>query len=582
MCIKYYLTPEFLSYKRTFKKHIDFFGVQNGGVRKLSSKLDTLFEALSVVSEGCHIYLCDLKRDYSRWSKNAVEYFGLPGEYMYNAGDIWKEHIHPDDRDEYSGSIDDIFSGKSENHNMMYRSRTRDGKYVICTCKGIVLRDEAGNPTFFGGCIKNNTVLSYTDGITGLRSLYGFMEDVEVMRNRKLPYSILLIGMSRFSAINDVYGFNFGNDTFNSFGKLLIERMGHLGQLYKMDGTKFALISWKSDTNEIADIYAQIKNEVAHDFVVSGEKVVLSINGGLVYVNDFNSSRDTVLSCLKYTYYQSKNNKMGELNIFTSYVGDSSRRYIKMMNVIRNSVADNCSNFFLCYQPIINAEDEKLKGMEALVRWRNDDYGVVSPGMFIPILEQDPIFAELGRWIIRQALMDSKRFVEVYPDFLIHVNISYAQIERGDFITELLGILSELDFPPENLCLELTERCRLLDIGLLKNQFSLLKRHGIKIALDDFGTGFSSIGIIRELSFDTIKVDREFVRNIESSTTDQKTIHFIADLADAFKAEVCVEGVETDRIRVVLGDFAINSFQGYYYSEPVVMDEFSKKYLSDN
>lgn len=545
----------------------------------MSSKLDTLFEALSVVSEGCHIYLCDLKRDYSRWSKNAVEYFGLPGEYMYNAGEIWKEHIHPVDREEYSVSIDAIFSGESENHNMMYRSRTRDGSYVMCTCKGIVIRDESGNPAFFGGSIKNNTVLSYTDGITGLRSLYGFMEDVEVMRNRKLPYSVLLLGISHFSAINDVYGFSFGNDTFNSFGKLLTERMGHLGQLYKMDGTKFALISWASDTNEIADMYGQIKNEVAHDFAVGGEKIVLSLNGGLVYVNDFNSSRDTVLSCLKYTYYQSKNCKMGELKVFTSYVGDNSRHYIKMMNAIRSSVVDNCSNFYLCYQPIINAENEKLKGMEALVRWKNDDYGVVSPGKFIPILEQDPIFPELGRWIIRQALKDSKQFIEKYPDFLIHVNISYAQIERGDFITELMDILRELDFPPENLCLELTERCRLLDIGLLKNQFSSLKKYGIKIALDDFGTGFSSIGIIRELSFDTIKVDREFVKNIDSSTTDQKTIHFIADLADAFKAEVCVEGVETDKIRVILGDFAIKSFQGYYYSEPVTMDDFSKKYL---
>lgn len=558
-----------------------FSEVKNSGVMKLSSRLDTLFEALSVVSEGCHIYLCDLKRDYSRWSKNAVEYFGLPGEYMYNAGDIWKEHIHPDDRVEYSESIDEIFSGKSENHNMIYRSRTRDGNYVMCTCKGIVLRDEAGNPAFFGGCIKNNTVLSYTDGITGLRSLYGFMEDVEVMRSRKMSYSVLLVGMSRFSAINDVYGFNFGNDTFNSFGKLLTERMGHLGQLYKMDGTKFALISWKSDADEIAEIYSKIKNEVAHDFSVGGEKVVLSLNGGLVHVNDFNASRDTVLSCLKYTYYQSKNRKMGELKIFTSYIGNSSRRYIKMMNIIRNSVADNCRNFFLCYQPIINAKDEKLKGMEALVRWKDEDYGVVSPGKFIPILEQDTIFPELGRWIIKQAIKDSKRFVEVYPDFLIHINISYAQIERGDFISELMNILSEQNFSPRNLCLELTERCRLLDIELLKNQFKLLKQYGIKIALDDFGTGFSSIGIIRELSFDTIKVDREFVRNIDSSVTDKKTVHFIADLADAFQAEVCVEGVETDKIRVILGDFAVNSFQGYYYSEPVVMDEFSKKYLSN-
>lgn len=545
----------------------------------MSSKLDTLFEALSVVSEGCHIYICDLKSDYSRWSKNAVEYFGLPGEYMYNAGDIWKEHIHPDDREKYSKSIDAIFSGISGSHDMMYRSRTREGNYVMCTCKGVVLRDEAGNPSFFGGCIKNNTVLSYTDGITDLRSLYGFMEDIQVMNSRKIPYSVLLIGMSRFSAINDVYGFSFGNDTLNRFGKLLIDHLGSFGRIYKMDGTKFAIITQTAAVEDIAEKYAFIKNKAAHDFRVSGEKTILSVNGGLVHVNDFNLSRNTIMSCLKYTYYQSKNDKMGDLEIFTNGADDSNRQYIEMMNVIRSSVVNNFSGFFLCYQPIISAKNEELKGMEALLRWKNNDYGVISPNKFIPILEQDPVFPELGIWILRQAIIDSRQFIKIYPDFLIHVNISYAQLERREFISELTALLNELNFPPENLCLELTERCRLLDIKLLKNLFKSLKQYGIKIALDDFGTGFSSIGIIRELEFDTIKVDREFVKNIDNSATDQKTVHFISNLADTFQAEVCVEGVETDRIRKVLGNYEVKSFQGYYYSKPVTMDEFSRKYL---
>ena len=101
----------------------------------------------------------------------------------------------------------------------------------------------------------------------------------------------------------------------------------------------------------------------------------------------------------------------------------------------------------------------------------------------------------------------------------------------------------------------------------------------MKIALDDFGTGFSSIGIIRELEFDSIKVDRDFVKNIDVSAADQKTVHFISNLAEAFQADVCVEGVENDRIRRVLGDFEVQSLQGNYYSEPITMEEFTKKYL---
>lgn len=541
--------------------------------------LDTLFESLSVISEGSHIYLCDLKKDYSRWSKNAVQYFGLPGEYMYNAGAIWMDNLHPDDREKYARSIEEIFSGTADSHNMMYRARTRDGSYVMCSCKGIVIKDDNGTPIFFGGTIRNHTVLSYTDGITGLRSLYGLMEDIGVMKSREMSYTLFMIGMNNFSAINDSYGFSFGNDTLSSFGKLLEKRLGHLGKLYKLDGTKYALISWESSAGVIADIYSIIKKEAAEGFAVNGERVVLSVNGGLVYVDDFSLSRDTILSCLKYTYYQSKKFKTGELEIFSDHLGDGGRRYIEMLNTIRSSIANDCAGFFLCYQPIIDADSERLKGMEALVRWRNQDYGVVPPGKFIPILEQDSVFTELGRWILRKAVSDGVRFAGLDPDFLVHVNISYVQLQHRRFVQELKDILDESGLPPENLCIELTERCRLLDIGLLKNLFRELRQIGVKIALDDFGTGFSSIGIIRELEFDSIKVDRDFVKNIDVSAADQKTVHFISNLAEAFQADVCVEGVENDRIRRALGDFEVRSLQGNYYSEPITMEEFAKKYL---
>ncbi len=111
-------------------------------------KLDELFEAFSIVAEGTYIYLCDMSEDVSRWSKAAVNYFGLPDEYMVNAGGIWEEHIHPEDRDDYHHSIDMIFSGEDSGHDMQYRAKTRDGNYVVCTCRGVVLRDEEGKPRY--------------------------------------------------------------------------------------------------------------------------------------------------------------------------------------------------------------------------------------------------------------------------------------------------------------------------------------------------------------------------------------------------------------------------------------------------
>ncbi|MBQ8924620.1 MAG: PAS domain-containing protein, partial [Lachnospiraceae bacterium] len=166
-------------------------------------KLDELFEAFTVVAEGAYVYLCDMSEDVSRWSKSAVNYFGLPSEYMENAGGIWEEHIHSDDRDDYHHSIDMIFSGKDSGHDMQYRAKTRDGNYVVCTCRGVVLRDAEGNPAYFGGAIKNHGIKSYVDTVTGLRSLYGFFEDLRAIFWKKDKSIILQLGISGFSNLND-------------------------------------------------------------------------------------------------------------------------------------------------------------------------------------------------------------------------------------------------------------------------------------------------------------------------------------------------------------------------------------------
>lgn len=549
---------------------------------KRKKKLDELFQIFSLVAENSYVYLCDMQEDYSRWSKNAVDFFGLPSEYMCHAGEIWEEYIHPDDRESYHQSIETIFSGKDSDHDMQYRAKARDGSYAVCTCRGVVICDDDGKPEYFGGTIKNHDVISYIDNMTGLRSLYSFFDDLKAMFWKHEKSVILLVGVNGFSNINDIYGYSFGNSILRMLSNLLTENFRNYGQIYRMDGTKFAVISSDLTIEMMSAMYKQIKDQVAHDFYVQGEHVSLSLNAGIVNVDNFNISNETVYSCLKYAYYKSKSRQLGEPVIFVDALSNTNRTAIEKLNVVRNSVSENCKGFYLCYQPIVDASTEKLKGMEALIRWKNEHYGIVSPVQFIPILEQDPIFPELGKWILRQAMEDGRRMLEKYPDFIMNVNLSYAQLGQKNFADTVLELLRETGFPAKNLCLEITERCRLLDINLLKVMFRKFREQGIRIALDDFGTGFASLGILRELPVDIIKIDREYVKNVENSMPDQHTVKFISDLADAFSAEVCVEGVETAQMRNFLKRYGISSLQGYFYSKPIPMDQFIKKYVSDD
>ncbi|NLT07939.1 MAG: EAL domain-containing protein [Ruminococcus sp.] len=542
--------------------------------------LDSLFDAFSIIAEGKYVFLCDMSEDISRWSQSAVDFFDLTSEYMKNAGAIWSEHIHPDDRSSYDKSISEIFAGTNASHDIQYRALAKDGTYVSCTCRGVVIKDTNNNNVYFGGVIQNHGLLSYNDTITGLRSLYGFIDDLQSIFWNKVPCSILLVGLSRFSHVNDVYGYTFGNSVLRQIGNTLREQFAGKGSVYRMDGTKFAVISKVLSEEQMSAICKEIQKKFSHQFEVENETLSLSLNAGIVRVDNFDISTETVYCCLKYAYYQSKDRKLGHAVIFEDALTDDNRQLIGKLNTIRNSVAENCKGFFLCYQPIMDAKTEKIKGLEALIRWKNNSYGTVPPVQFIPVLEQDTLFPELGQWILRQAMNDGKLLLKNHPELILNVNLSYTQLEMSSFPAELMKLLDETGFPPKNLCLEITERCKILDKGLLKNVFRLFREHGIKIALDDFGTGFSSIGLLRDIPVDIVKIDREYVSKINTSKNDQQTVRLISDFAETFDAEVCVEGVESEDIRNSLIQCNVSSLQGYYYSKPVPIDQILDKYGS--
>ena len=165
------------------------------------SRLDELYKGVAMLAESYYIYVCDIKNDYSRWSERAVDYFGLPGKYMYKAGEIWAKHILEEERQMFEENIAAVFSGRSELHDMQYHAQRADGTFVVCTCKGTLLRDGKGEPEFFIGSIRNNEAVGAVDVLTGLKNLYGFFEDLKAVFWQKKWSTIMLIGFSGFSDI---------------------------------------------------------------------------------------------------------------------------------------------------------------------------------------------------------------------------------------------------------------------------------------------------------------------------------------------------------------------------------------------
>ncbi|HAG70164.1 MAG TPA: diguanylate cyclase [Lachnospiraceae bacterium] len=539
-------------------------------------RLDSIFDALSIIAEDTYVYLCDMRYDYSRWSGILVDVFGLPSEYMFGAGSIWEEHIHPQDRKVFHDGIEGIFEGRLKGHDMQYRARRADGEYDVCTCRGVVFRDIDGNPEYFGGAIRNHSNQSHVDTLTGLRNQYGFFEDLQSYIRRGTAVRICMIGISRFTEINEVYGYHFGNMVLQEFGRYLLEHVGNRGGTYRLDGAKFAMVTESQNAPEIRESYEALRTHYREGVSIGQIQVTYELNAGLLSLSHFNIDDQTIYACLNFAYDESKIKRLGDLVEFQDELTGENRQRLEKIHAIRACIPHDYKGFFLLYQPVVDVNTEKLIGAEALLRWKSEEYGVVPPDLFIPLLEKDPLFPSLGEWILETALVSAKKMLKKHSDFVINVNLSYTQLEKADFTDMVIGILKKNNFPPEHLCLEITERCRLLDLDLLKNIVVKLRAVGIRVALDDFGTGFSSVGLIKELPIDTIKIDRSFVKTIEMEKKDRKLISYLASLASNYGARVCVEGIETAGMRDILRQYGIHSLQGYYYSRPIEIEELLK------
>lgn len=544
--------------------------------------LDRLYRAFEIVSEGTYVYLCDIKYDYSRWSEEAVRFFGLPGEYMYHAGEIWEQHILLEDQENYRESIKNIFSGKNSEHDMQYRARDRKGRYVVCTCRGVLLCDENGEPDYFAGTIRNNGIINSVDSLTGCQNQYGLFEQLNTLYDKQVKANIMMIGIDHFSTVNEMWGYDFGNMVIHKLVQLLKEEFVNEGVLYRVDGVRFVLLTHTLSIEELSRRYNTLQNKICEKLEVDGYHPNMLVAGSALRIKNFNINPQAMYSCLMYAFHVAKENRNGQLHIFQDEVDENRHNLMDLINTVRKSIEDDCKGFMLYYQPIVDAKTKKLKGSEALLRWKNEEYGLVPPNKFIPIIENDPAFVYLGEWILKSALKDTKPFLKKFPKFQLNVNVSYEQIRRDSFAEMVKRCLEETAYPPENLCLEITERCRLINISRLSGILSELRAIGVRFALDDFGMGYSSLNILTQLKCDVVKIDKVFVDKITEGTVNVRLIDVLNNMADVCGAEVCTEGVETKEQYEIIKECGVDSIQGYYFSKPVPLDSFLSDFVMKN
>ncbi len=533
-----------------------------------------LFEAFASASDNVYIYVCDMKTDISRWSKAAVDYFGLSGEYLKDAANVWAQHIHPDDLTVYTDDITGVFSGKKKYHDCQYRARNASGGYVWVECKGSVIRDAEGNPIIFAGLMTRIDGQSKYDSLTGLLTT----QEMHHFDFASQTGAALLIGIDGFRKIISNYGYKIGDEILIRFSRELSSLGKPEWKVLRFSGDEFLVIAFSSDLQEVTDFYEEICRRTDIVNMEDGRKVGLSISaGGALFPRDADA-REALINKLEHSLEYAKNNQRGSLVFFSEEIAGKYERELVLREDLKQCVKNDFKGFELFFQPFVNPDTGKIEGCESLLRWKGERIKDSYPMEFIKVLEDYGEIHEVGFWVMDQAIRQQAAWRDTYGELQVSFNVSYQQFLDDSFEEKAISCVKKYGANPEYIIIELTESCQVEAPKELAAMFGRLRAQGFKIALDDFGTAYASMEMLKWLPVDYIKVEHSFIRELAQPghDVDYVIVDSLLEMCKRLGYHSIIEGVEDSKVADIVGALKATLLQGYHYSRPVCRNDFEK------
>ena len=539
---------------------------------------EEIYEALIKTSKD-FIVIGNLKTGIFKYPVEIARVLNLPSQIIDNPMKYWKEIILEEDWEKFYESNEKFMSGKESFHHVDFRIRNNKNEIVWLKCIGNMMKDKSGIPSTFVGMISLHEKNNKIDPVTRLFVIEEFFKPLEAkLENPPENIGVLILGINNFKRINEFYGRETGDAILRKISGIIQDAVPYSAEVYKLDGTNFGIILEDTSKEKIEKIYETIKDKFEEKQIVSKNEDILAVSVGVAMYPDDGQNYKELYQYAKYSRGYSKRKEGNSITFFSKELLESNARYLKILYLLKRDIDNGFKNFDIFYQPQIKSKSQEIEGVEALLRWSCEEYGCISPMEFIPILEENNLMVNVGKWVLKQSLETYKKEWSPYvPDLSISVNVSFVQFIDKNFVEDVKKILEESGVNPKNLVLELTESCMVSNINYIKKIYMALKKLGIKIALDDFGTGYSSLGVLKELPIDIVKTDRIFVKNILSNNFDLVFIKFITELCHEINLKICIEGVEQKEEYELVNNFGVDYIQGYYFGKPVPRLEITKK-----
>jgi c-di-GMP phosphodiesterase len=381
--------------------------------------------------------------------------------------------------------------------------------------------------------------------------------------------AVLCVGLDDFKGINEQFSYQTGDQLLLALADRLRGHSGRLGALARLGGDQFALVQADIEQPyEAAELAQNILDDLEAAFALDHQEIRLRATIGITLFPEDGDSTEKLLQKAEQTMTLAKSRSRNRYQFYIASVDSEMRRRRELEKDLREALPRN--QLYLVYQPQISYRDNRVVGVEALLRWQHPEHGLVPPDLFIPLAEQNGSIIAIGEWVLDQACRQLREWHDQgFSDLRMAVNLSTVQLHHAELPRVVNNLLQIYRLPPRSLELEVTETGLMEDISTAAQHLLSLRRSGALIAIDDFGTGYSSLSYLKSLPLDKIKIDKSFVQDLIDDDDDATIVRAIIQLGKSLGMQVIAEGVETAEQEAYIISEGCHEGQGYHYSKPL-------------
>lgn len=488
--------------------------------------------------------------------------------------------ILPEDKERVKSEFHEFLKGNSILLNMQYRIKTKNGqtkwilingkimnnskKFLIGTITDITERKKAEEQIFF---------MAYHDQLTNLPNRVYFINEIKNLINKSEDTfnrsAIIFIDIDNFSSVNDSFGHSYGDVLLKIISELIKFCVKDYGMVAKMGGDEFLiLIPDIISTTYLKNIIKLIKDNFQNPFEVLDIQTYVTVSMGISVFQGKDVDPNLLLKNADIAMHQAKLEGRNNYIFYDEKLEYAINKEKMIENKLQKALENN--EFEIYYQPQVDIDYNKIRGFEALLRWKSPELGSVPPSEFIPIAEKSGLIYKIGEWVLKKACLQAKEWKNKgYPFDIISVNISPKQLKNRYFFDLIKVALLESDLDPKYLEIEITEGTLIKSIEEKSELLNKLINQNIKVSIDDFGKGYSSLNYLTTLPINTLKIDKSFIDKICEDNKSLSIVECIIELSKKLNYNVIAEGVEIVEQKDLLKKIGCSHIQGYHYSKPL-------------